>query len=169
MNKTAPTDEVRYGIHSSPFGFFVVGTLSGSVCLLSFLEGRSDALANKAIRRDWPMARLVRDDRGTAAIAAAAFSSVRTRPQLRCILAGTDFQIKVWTALAKIPKGKTASYQEIAARIGSPRSARAVGSACGKNSIGLLIPCHRVLASTGELGGYRWGTKRKEAILAWES
>jgi AraC family transcriptional regulator of adaptative response/methylated-DNA-[protein]-cysteine methyltransferase len=163
------TPEIRYGIHDSPFGHFVVALLSGSVARFSFLETRSDANAQMAIQEHWPHARLVRDDPGTKVIAEKIFSQQRKQGAISCVLEGTDFQMNVWQALTTIPKGKTATYHEIAKQIGAPKAARAVGVACGRNPIGFLIPCHRVLASDGSLGGYRWGTKRKEAILAWES
>lgn len=84
-------------------------------------------------------------------------------------LKGTPFQIKVWEALLQIPRGETRTYADIARAVGSPKAVRAVGSACGKNKIAFLIPCHRVVASDGKLGGYRWGLERKKAMLAWEA
>ena len=88
---------------------------------------------------------------------------------MRLLAKGTPFQIQVWRALMRIPDGRAVSYGDLAAELGRPGGARAVGSACGANRIGVLIPCHRVLRETGALGGYRWGLERKQALLAWES
>jgi AraC family transcriptional regulator of adaptative response/methylated-DNA-[protein]-cysteine methyltransferase len=82
---------------------------------------------------------------------------------------GTEFQIKVWEALLKIPSGNIVSYQNIAAMVGKPRASRAVGSAIGKNLIAYMIPCHRVIRETGVIGEYRWGSARKSSIIGWES
>lgn len=96
------------------------------------------------------------------------FAGERARFDLPLAPAGTDFQRRVWAALLDIPLGQTLSYAELAARLGQPAAARAVGAANGKNPIAILIPCHRVLASSGELAGYRWGLDKKEALLARE-
>ncbi len=85
------------------------------------------------------------------------------------LLKGTNFQLRVWEALLHIPPGRAVSYGDIAAHIGHPAAVRAVGSAVGANPISWLIPCHRVLRKTGDLGGYRWGTTRKQAMIGWES
>jgi AraC family transcriptional regulator of adaptative response/methylated-DNA-[protein]-cysteine methyltransferase len=82
---------------------------------------------------------------------------------------GTNFQVAVWRALLRIPAGAFASYEDVAATIGSPRAVRAVGTAVGRNPIAFLIPCHRVIRASGALGGYRWGTERKRAIMTWET
>ncbi|TPW21745.1 MAG: ADA regulatory protein [Elusimicrobia bacterium] len=84
-------------------------------------------------------------------------------------LAGTPFQLRVWEALLRVPPGRAASYGQVAAAVGRPKAVRAVGTAVGDSPVAFLIPCHRVLRSTGALGGYRWGTARKRAILAWEA
>jgi AraC family transcriptional regulator, regulatory protein of adaptative response / methylated-DNA-[protein]-cysteine methyltransferase len=84
-------------------------------------------------------------------------------------LRGTQFQLLVWEALLKIPSGALVSYGQLAASLGRPQSARAVGTACGANRVGLLIPCHRVIRDTGVITGYRWGPEKKRAILAWEA
>jgi AraC family transcriptional regulator of adaptative response/methylated-DNA-[protein]-cysteine methyltransferase len=88
---------------------------------------------------------------------------------LSVLVQGTNFQIAVWRALLAIPEGRLVSYRDIAAALGRPRAVRAVGSAIGSNPCGFLIPCHRVIRSNGELGGYRWGLTRKQAINAWEA
>ena len=85
------------------------------------------------------------------------------------LLKGTNFQVKVWEALLRIPAGQRVSYQQVATPIGQPQAGQAVGSAVGANALGYLIPCHRVIQKSGTLGGYRWGLPRKQALLAWEA
>jgi AraC family transcriptional regulator of adaptative response/methylated-DNA-[protein]-cysteine methyltransferase len=89
--------------------------------------------------------------------------------KIKLHLKGTDFQLKVWDALLKIPKGQLSSYGNIAHEIQNPKAARAVGTAIGSNPVAFLIPCHRVIQSSGEIGGYRWGNTRKTAIIGWEA
>jgi AraC family transcriptional regulator of adaptative response/methylated-DNA-[protein]-cysteine methyltransferase len=161
--------EIRYGIHSSPFGHVVIGLTKSSVCVLLFLESNREREALKRIKMSWPKAVLVRDDARTTPYAKRIFSSAAKKQHIPLVLKGTDFQIKVWEALLAIPKGHVTSYADVARAIGKPSAARAVGSACGKNTITYLIPCHRVLTSSGGLGGYNGGTARKELILQWEA
>ncbi len=161
-------DEILYGMHQSPFGWCVLGLAKEGVCYLSFLDTNSDKKARMFIREKWPGAKLKRDDKKTSAVFKKLFSRSAKNKLPPLVVKGTDFQIKVWKALLSIPRGKTASYTDIARLVKAPKAVRAVGSACGKNSIAYLIPCHRVLASTGKIGGYRWGIARKEAMLAWE-
>ena len=161
--------EIRYGIHSSPFGHFVVGLTKRGICTLLFLESDREREAVKRIKMSWPKAMLIRDDAGTASYAKKIFARSDKKPRIPLVLKGTDFQIKVWEALLAIPEGRVVSYTDIARAIGSPKAVRAVGSACGQNQITYLIPCHRVLTSQGGLGGYNGGIDRKDTILAWEA
>ncbi len=117
----------------------------------------------------WSNAQFLYDDKITKNYFDRIFTSKNSKQSLHLMVRGTNFQIKVWQALLAIPSGKTVSYGSIAKKIGRPKAVRAVGSACGKNTIGYLIPCHRVLTASGDLGGYRWGIDRKAAILAHES
>lgn len=156
---------LRWGFHDTPFGTALVATTPRGVCHLAFVDGgRQAALA--ALKKRWPRALIEEDAAGTGAVLAKAF---RGRGRVPVTLAGTPFQTKVWEALLRIPFGRTASYAQVAAAIGNPRATRAVGTAVGANPVAFLIPCHRVLRSTGALGGYRWGTGRKRAIVAWEA
>lgn len=139
--------------------------------IAALLFGSTEAAMLADLRAEFPEAMLRRDDAaGDAAFAAlAAVLAGRAPPRgLRLDLRGTPFQIRVWTALQAIPAGEFRSYAEIAAGIGMPKAARAVGSACASNIIGVLVPCHRALRSDGSLGGYRWGLERKEKLLAGE-
>lgn len=158
--------ELRFGIHPSPFGPMLIGTTSRGIAKLSFLARATSAEATRELRSAWPKASLVRDQQATAPIARQLFK--RGAPRA-LVVRGTNFQVQVWKALLAIPAGRTSTYAAIAKAIGSPKAVRAVGTAIGKNPVGYLIPCHRVLTSQGSLGGYRWDPKRKEALLMWES
>lgn len=129
---------------------------------------RAGALAR--LRRDWPGATFVPDQRATATAAGRAFPAPGSRaiPGLALHVKGTNFQLKVWRALLALPDTSVTTYGALAATIDEPDASRAVGNAVGKNPISWLIPCHRVLRSTGALGGYAWGPDRKRVMLAWE-
>ncbi|MFZ1987537.1 MAG: bifunctional helix-turn-helix domain-containing protein/methylated-DNA--[protein]-cysteine S-methyltransferase [Minisyncoccia bacterium] len=160
--------EIRYGIHASPFGWCLLGVTPRGVCALSFLENASEREALQILKKAWPNAKLVLDNVATKPFQEKIFTHFGSKKKMPLVVHGTNFQMKVWEALLAIPPGKVASYADIARRIGSPKAVRAVGTACGKNPIAFLIPCHRVLTSEGGLGGYRWGIARKDALLAWE-
>ncbi len=119
----------------------------------------------------WPKARYVEDPATTAAFAKRIFDPSQWRPSqpLRVILIGTDWEVRVWEALLKIPMGKVATYSAIAGKVRTPAAARAVGAAVGKNPICFVVPCHRVIGKSGELTGYHWGITRKRAMLGWEA
>lgn len=163
--------EVRWGIHPAPFGDCLIAETERGVCHLSFGDG--DLRRNRRrLESDWRHSRRIRDQQGTEATARRVFAADRwTRndpPELRLLLKGTNFQLQVWRALLQIPAGKVVSYGNLARSLGRPAAARAVASAVASNPISYLVPCHRVLRSTGALGGYAWGTERKRALLAWE-
>jgi AraC family transcriptional regulator of adaptative response/methylated-DNA-[protein]-cysteine methyltransferase len=160
---------IRYGVHDSPFGPALVAATARGICALRFLDARDDGA--EELRADWPEAELRHDVAGTASIAERVFqplSSPRKRA-LALLVKGSNFQIKVWRALLALPPGSLTSYGQLAARVGAPGSARAVGGAVGANPIAWLIPCHRVIRESGLLGGYRWGIDRKAAMLGWEA
>jgi AraC family transcriptional regulator, regulatory protein of adaptative response / methylated-DNA-[protein]-cysteine methyltransferase len=154
--------EIKYGFHKTPFGLCLIGVTKEKIYHLSFPVTKSIA----ALKKAWPDATPIQDQHSTKKYIENIFS---LKKKMLIVMQGTYFQKKVWNALLNIPAGTTTSYAAIAKKVGSPKAVRAVGTACGKNSIGFLIPCHRVLTSKGKLGGYRWGTKRKESMLAWES
>lgn len=159
--------EITYGIHSSPFGWCLLGIRGGKICNLSFLEKKSRSHALALLKEKWPQVTYLYSESKTKPYLKKVFGGKKSeKPAL--LIEGTDFQKKVWEELLKIPRGKTKTYNDIAKGIKAPKAVRAVGTACGKNSIAFAIPCHRVIASDGSLGGYRWGLKRKQAILAWE-
>jgi AraC family transcriptional regulator, regulatory protein of adaptative response / methylated-DNA-[protein]-cysteine methyltransferase len=161
--------EISYGFHASPFGECLVAQTGRGVCRLAFVENGDRTAALGDLKRDWPEARLAEDAVGTHPLIYRIFGPTgRNLPPLALYLNGTNFQIKVWEALLRIPPGAVTTYEEIAASIGAPRAARAVGNAVGSNPIPVIIPCHRVIRKTGLLGNYRYGSARKKALLGWE-
>lgn len=160
---------IRHGAHPTPFGACLLAASERGVCALDFLgaDGESGALAR--LREDWPAARLVESPDDTGPLVSRAFAFARhggARPPLH--VRGTNFQVRVWQALLRIPPGAAVHYGQLA-RLAGGGGPRAVGRALAGNRIACLIPCHRVLRATGAVGGYRWGPERKAALLAWES
>ena len=164
---------IRYGLHTSPFGLMLLALSERGICALRFIDQQSLEEALEQLAAGWPQAQLQSDQTGTAEVAACIFRAPQDQPwqdkPLPVLVRGTPFQISVWKALLQIPAGEVCSYSTIAQAVGRPQAVRAVGSAVGRNPVAFLIPCHRVLRSAGELGGYRWGLVRKQALLAWES
>jgi AraC family transcriptional regulator, regulatory protein of adaptative response / methylated-DNA-[protein]-cysteine methyltransferase len=162
--------KINYGFHPSPFGECMLAVTERGICGLAFeLHGnRLDPVDD--LRKRWKNAEIVEKSESTAIIADQIFSSNKhdNSKDLKLFINGTNFQIKVWEALLHIPLGTMVTYEEIAAYLGNPRAARAVGQAVASNPIAYIIPCHRVIRKIGEFGGYRWGTARKKAILGWE-
>ena len=119
----------------------------------------------------WPKAKYVEDTACTAPIAQRIFDQKMWRQDrpLRVVLIGTDFEVRVWETLLRIPMGRASTYSDIAGKVGKPKAARAVGAAVGKNPISFVVPCHRVIGKSGELTGYHWGITRKRAMLGWEA
>ena len=160
--------ELRHGIAATPLGEALFGWTPRGLCHLAFVD--DDAAKKLAIlRTDWPAARLRPDPTGAAELARRAFPATPEPGRLHLLLKGTNFQIKVWEALLKIPTAALVSYGQLAGHLGVPRAARAVGSAVAANSIAWLIPCHRVIRDDGDCSNYRWGVERKLALRAWEA
>jgi AraC family transcriptional regulator of adaptative response/methylated-DNA-[protein]-cysteine methyltransferase len=160
---------IRYGLHDTPFGKALIGTTERGICHLGFV-GKSEGDAVNMLVSSWPEAKMVEDFRATAPLIEPIFDlTKRGNTPLRIHLRGTNFQIKVWEALLRIPPGAVTSYEGLAAQAGRPRASRAVGTALGRNPIAVLIPCHRVIRKLGEFGNYRYGTSRKKALLGWEA
>lgn len=163
--------EITYGYHATPFGECILATTDRGICGLNFVqnEARAPALANLCAR--WENATLTENPDVTRSIVERIFNPLtrqRSIP-LHLLLNGTNFQIKVWEALIRIPMGAVVSYEGVAAHIGMPRASRAVGNAVGRNPVSFVIPCHRVIRKTAEFGNYGGGKARKLAILGWES
>jgi AraC family transcriptional regulator of adaptative response/methylated-DNA-[protein]-cysteine methyltransferase len=161
---------IAYGIHASPFGDCLLGVSGRGVCWLSFLQGDSrDHLAE--FGNYWKNASITHAPERTGLFVDRIFDFPKTgRPEpFHLYVRGTNFQIKVWEALLRIPLGRAVTYQDIAAHIGQPKAARAVGNAVGDNPLSFVIPCHRVIRKLGEFGHYGGGPARKKAILGWEA
>lgn len=157
---------VEYGFHPCPFGTALVMATDKGVCGLAFGdEGDEDTVLDD-MRRRWPKADYRRNDRRAATLVEQIFAAGGVVP---LHLIGTPFQMKVWEALLAIPSGQFSTYGAIAGKLGQASASRAVGAAVGRNPISWLIPCHRVLGSTGALTGYHWGVERKRAMLAVEA
>jgi AraC family transcriptional regulator of adaptative response/methylated-DNA-[protein]-cysteine methyltransferase len=162
--------EIRFGIHPSPFGECLVALTDRGVCNLMFVQNHEREAAITFLKDNWPAAKFTEDYGGTGVVIdemMVLFQRKSSTP-LRLYLSGTNFQIKVWEALLKIPPGSVVSYEDVAMLIGMPSASRAVGNAVSRNPIPVLIPCHRVIRKSGEFGDYRWGASRKKAILGWE-
>lgn len=156
------------GFVSTPFGRGLLVESPRGICHLSFVDPGAENKSLADLRKDWPEAKIRRDDALAAKLATRIFRRTRTRPGLRAFVRGTAFQVRVWRALLQVSKGTVVSYGNLAAAAGCPAAARAVGTAMGHHSLAYLIPCHRVIRETGVVGQYRWGSVRKQAILAWE-
>jgi AraC family transcriptional regulator, regulatory protein of adaptative response / methylated-DNA-[protein]-cysteine methyltransferase len=160
---------IRWGLHDGPLGRVLLGVTERGICWLSFVSDDQAAVIEE-FQREWQGATLVRDQATTADYVRRGFElAERSREPLPLLLRGTNFQIKVWEALLRIPFGQVVSYQAIADAVGQPRAARAVGAAVGRNNISWLIPCHRVILSTGLIHNYRWGAAQKRKLLTLES
>ncbi|GGF41536.1 6-O-methylguanine DNA methyltransferase [Youhaiella tibetensis] len=161
-----------WGAAPSPFGTAVVTATEYGISGLGFAdENMSVDSAFEDLANRWPAARFVRDDARIAPLVRQVFDPARWSPDqpVRVVLIGTDFEVKVWETLLSIPCGKATTYGTIANHLGRPTAARAVGAAVGANPISFVVPCHRVVGSTGALTGYHWGVPRKRAILGWEA
>jgi AraC family transcriptional regulator of adaptative response/methylated-DNA-[protein]-cysteine methyltransferase len=159
------------GFHASPFGIALVVATERGLAGLAFADPDEKVTALDDMRRRWPRAQFREDAARTAALARRIFDPKlwqKDRP-LRVVMIGTDFEVRVWETLLKVPMGRATTYSDIAGNIGRPKAARAVGTAVGKNPISFVVPCHRVIGKSGELTGYHWGLTRKRAMLGWEA
>ncbi len=159
---------IRYGSAPTPFGLALIGQTERGVCSLAFYDDGPDTHV-EALVASWPAATFVPDESGTAARVANLFSATPPSGPLHLLLQGSNFQLKVWEALLRVGSGQRVSYSQLAQLAGSPQASRAVGSALAANRIGYLIPCHRVIRESGEVGQFRWGAERKLAMQGWEA
>ncbi|KEJ90872.1 methylated-DNA--[protein]-cysteine S-methyltransferase [Sulfitobacter donghicola] len=160
---------IDWGWFKSPFGpVLVMGTDKG-ICGLSLAAEMGEASAMEDLRKRWPKAEFRENPARLKDWVETAFGRGRKGEKAPLYLTGAPFQIKVWEALLQLPEGQVTTYGAIAEAIGSPKAIRAVGTAVGRNPIGYLIPCHRVLRKSGEMGGYHWGLPMKRAMLGYEA
>jgi AraC family transcriptional regulator of adaptative response/methylated-DNA-[protein]-cysteine methyltransferase len=159
---------INYSYAESPFGSLIVASTKKGICHMAFADDQNDALV--ALKTIFPNAQyhplLDMIQQNALYIFTQDWSRIN---EIKLHLKGTDFQIKVWETLLKVPIGGLSTYGTIAASINNPKASRAVGSAVGDNPVAFLIPCHRVIKSTGEFGEYHWGSSRKTAIIGWEA
>ena len=162
-------ETIRFVTVATPLGWALVAATERGICMTALGDDR-DSLV-EALRQRFPAAAVIAEDAGLKEWADRIVRFITAPDQnldLPLDIRGTAFQARVWRALQKIPLGKTASYSEIAAALGQPKAVRAVAQACAANKLALIVPCHRVIRTDGDLGGYRWGLERKRALLARE-
>jgi AraC family transcriptional regulator of adaptative response/methylated-DNA-[protein]-cysteine methyltransferase len=162
---------ITYGFHASPFGECLLANTERGVCGFYFIKNGDarDVLAE--FKQHWQNATLSENPAVTAPLISQIFNPAagKNKEPLHLVLKGTNFQIKVWEALTRIPFGTVVTYEDVALQVGLPKATRAVGTAVGHNPISYIIPCHRVIRKTAEFGNYGGGTARKKAILGWEA
>lgn len=159
---------IRYSFGQSPFGQLIIASTEKGICYMAFEADRQKAIHD--LQQKFPKARYAEEITTHQETALQLFQRDWTKlPEIRLHLRGTDFQLKVWESLLKIPMGRLSTYGTIAERIGNAGASRAVGTAVGDNPVAFLIPCHRVIRSSGVIGQYMWGTTRKTAIIGWEN
>ncbi|MEY4929975.1 MAG: hypothetical protein RI909_699 [Bacteroidota bacterium] len=167
---------IEYGIHETPFGDALIGVTERGVCWLSFINTDEDPRHElEKMKEHWHNSVFHQDQVLTESFTEKIFarksrllSGAKTHKKIQVLVKGTNFQIKVWEALLKLPLGDVTTYQDIAMQIQNPKAMQAVGSAVGSNHIAYLIPCHRVIRKDGILGEYRWNAIRKKSIIGWE-
>jgi len=160
---------IRYGLHDTPFGKTLIGVTERGICHLGFVQTSEGDVIDTLVA-NWQQAKMIEDHKATASLVEPIFDlNQRFNTPLPLHLRGTNFQLKVWEALLRIPPGAVTSYQGLAEQAGRPGASRAVGAALGRNPIAVLIPCHRVIRKLGEFGNYRYGPVRKKAMVGWEA
>ena len=168
---------INYNFYESPFGEILVASTSKGICYMAFVDNQVDSQENnkenafKSLQNSFSKANFskIKDVFQENVLAFFAQDFNTNIPKIKLHLKGTDFQLKVWEMLLKIPLGELSTYGNIAEKINNPNATRAVGTAIGKNPVAFLIPCHRVIQASGMIGGYMWGTTRKTAIIGWEA
>jgi AraC family transcriptional regulator of adaptative response/methylated-DNA-[protein]-cysteine methyltransferase len=161
---------IEYGFHATPFGVALIGVTERGICWLSFIQSDEDPKYEvEKMKEHWHNSIFHEDESITAVFIDRIFGNQQSNTQrLHVLVKGTNFQVKVWEALLKIPMGEVTTYKGIAEQLQNPKAMQAVGSAVGSNHIAYLIPCHRVIRKDGILGEYRWSSSRKKSIIGWE-
>jgi AraC family transcriptional regulator of adaptative response/methylated-DNA-[protein]-cysteine methyltransferase len=159
---------IEYGFSATPFGRCLIGLAERGITYLAFVD-RGDPAALSDLRRQWPRAEFIAHDRNARRVIDRIFRrDAGLRQPLRAYVQGTKFQLRVWRALLQVDPGQVVTYGALAKAVGRPTAVRAVGTAVGANPLAYLIPCHRVIRASGAVGGYRWGSGRKQIMLASE-
>lgn len=162
---------LQWAFHPSPFGSALVMVSGRGLAGLAFADADGEEAVLADMQSRWPNATYLHDEAATAPFARRIFDPGRwcADQPLRIVLIGTDFEVRVWETLLRVPLGSVTSYSDVAAQVCSKKAARAVGAAVGRNPICFVVPCHRVIGKDGSLTGYHWGLTRKRAILGWEA
>lgn len=161
---------IKYGTSNSPFGYVFIAATERGICNLSFVSDNRNHDPLTSLRNTWPNATLQKKNAHIHTLSKKIFNSeTKSKEKFHLLIQGSNFQIKVWESLLRIPDSMVFSYQQVASSMAMPSASRAVANAIGKNPVSYLIPCHRVIRSTGVIGGYRWGCERKQAMIAWEA
>ncbi len=161
---------VEFAVHPTPFGEIFIALTPRGICKLVFIDKNNSGELLLELKKSWPLATFKNNSQTTKEPLNVLFSSdIKLNRPLSLNVTGTNFQISVWRALLKIPPATVTSYKQVAAAIGKPKAARAVGTANAANPVALIIPCHRVIQQSGKVGGYHWGETRLHAIHAWET
>jgi AraC family transcriptional regulator of adaptative response/methylated-DNA-[protein]-cysteine methyltransferase len=162
--------DIAYGYHASPFGLCFIAIAAKGICALKFIDEEKTRNEFDVFRKQWPNATLLHEPATTQPYIQKIFKGpTAPYPELQLLVRATEFQLKVWEALVRIPFGSVATFQQVARLIGQPGAARAVGGAVASNSILYLIPCHRIITKEGAMGDYHYGRVRKMAIIGWEN
>lgn len=160
--------KINYSFSESPFGEIITASTEKGICYMAFENDKENALRD--LQNKFPNASFFEQNDEFQKNALSIFNKDWTKLNtIKLHLKGTDFQLKVWESLLTIPMGKLSTYGNLADKIGNPKASRAVGTAIGSNPVAFLIPCHRVIQSTGKIGGYMWGSDRKQLMIGWES
>lgn len=162
---------IRYGIGETPFGSALIAITDRGICHLSFIEAREKEQAIHTLKAGWPLARFEHQQEESTTLLAGIFDPqhIKNDEPLSVWVSGSNFQIQVWRALLQIPFSGVLSYRQLATHLGMPKASRAVGNAIAHNPVAYLIPCHRVLRQSGDVGKYHWDEHRKAALVAWEA
>lgn len=166
--KTGAGMILQYDFLNTPFGECLVGTIGNRICAMDFCDNNPEELL-LILQQKWPRSEMFREQNIVQNLLKGLFQkpSPISSP-IPLLLQGTPFQLDVWRALTEVPFGATTSYSQLAAAVGRPAAVRAVGTAVGKNPVSFIVPCHRIVRNTGEIGQYHWGPERKAAIIEWE-
>lgn len=167
IDTTHPIETIKYSFAQLPFGDIIIATTAYGICSLTFYTDKEQAVED--LQAQFPNIPLLHTQDSMQQEALSILQNREdTKHTIRLHIQGTEFQLRVWQALLNIPFGHYSTYREIARQISKPKASRAVGTAIGNNPIAILIPCHRVIQSSGKLGGYKWGIERKTQIIEWE-
>ena len=159
--------ELEYGFHETPFGECLISTTERGLCHLAFVDSVTKQSEMERFTEKWYFAKRHQNQQNTEGVVSKIFNQKKA-DKIHILVQGTNFQLKVWEALLRIPQGSVSTYQQVANAIQNPKAVRAVGTAIGSNPIAYLIPCHRVIRKEGEIGQYHWGSTRKKALIGWE-